>query len=91
MFGMYGKKGTIAPGADADVVIYDPNGHTSIGIGDDRSHHMNMDYSAWENWEIDGHVDIVISRGTLIKNESGYVGRKSHGRFIKRGLSQNLV
>ena len=91
MFGLYGRKGVLAPGADADVVVYDPRGHTSIGMGEDRSHHMNMDYSAWEGYEIDGHVDLVFSHGVLIKDESGYVGEKGHGRFVKRGLSQNLV
>ncbi|MGN6607067.1 MAG: dihydropyrimidinase [Jatrophihabitans sp.] len=91
MFGLYGRKGVIAPGADADIVVYDPKGHTSIGIGEGRTHHMNMDYSAWEGWEIDGHVDVVLSRGTVIKDESGYVGRKGHGQFVKRGLSQNLI
>jgi dihydropyrimidinase len=89
MFGLYGKKGVIAAGADADIVVYDPNGHTSIGLG--KTHHMNMDYSAWEGREIDGHVDVVLSRGTVIKDETGYVGTKSHGQFLKRGLSQNLV
>jgi dihydropyrimidinase len=89
MFGMYGKKGVITPGADADIVVYDPNGHTSIGVG--KTHHMNMDYSAWEGWEIDGHVDVVLSRGTVVKDESGYTGTKGHGRFVRRGLSQNLI
>jgi dihydropyrimidinase len=89
MFGMYGKKGVISPGADADIVVYDPNGHTSIGVG--KTHHMNMDYSAWEGWEIDGHVDVVLSRGTVVKDGSGYVGTKGHGRFVRRGLSQNLI
>jgi dihydropyrimidinase len=89
MFGLYGTKGVIAPGADADIVVYDPNGHTSIGLG--KTHHMNMDYSAWEGWEIDGHVDVVLSRGTVIKDETGFVGRAGHGQFVKRGLSQNLV
>ena len=45
-------KGVIAPGADADIVVYDPNGHTTIGVDD--KHHMNMDHSAWEGFEIDG-------------------------------------
>jgi len=89
MFGMYGKKGVIQPGADGDVVVYDPNGHTSIGVG--KTHHMNMDYSAWEGYEIDGHVDTVISRGTVVVDDSGYIGSKSHGRYIPRGLSQYLV
>jgi dihydropyrimidinase len=87
MFGMYGKKGVLAPGAD--VVIYDPNGHTSIGLG--KSHHMNMDYSAWEGYEIDGHVDTVFSRGTMIVNNGEYIGRKRQGQFVKRDLSQNLI
>jgi dihydropyrimidinase len=91
MFGLYGKKGVIAPGADADIVVYDPAGHTSIGIGEGRSHHMNMDYSAWEGYEIDGHVDVVMSRGRVIVDSSGYVGDKGHGQFVKRGLSQNLI
>ncbi len=89
MFGLYGLKGVIAPGADADLVIYDPDGHTSIGVG--KTHHMNMDYSAYEGYEIDGHVDVVLSRGTVIVDERGYVGKKGHGRYLKRGLSQYLI
>jgi dihydropyrimidinase len=89
MFGLYGRKGVIAPGADADIVVYDPAGHTSIGI--DKTHHMNMDYSAWEGFEIDGHVDLVLSRGTVIVDETGYVGSPGHGQYLKRGLSQYLI
>ncbi len=89
MFGMYPRKGVISPGADADVVIYDPNGHTSIGLG--KTHHMNMDHSAWEGFEIDGHVDTVLSRGKVIVDDGAYHGRAGHGRFIRRGLSQNLL
>ena len=88
MFGMYGKKGVIQPGADGDVVIYDPKGHTSISA---ETHHMNMDYSAWEGYEIDGHVDTVISRGKLVINDNTYLGAKGDGKFITRGLSQYLI
>ena len=88
MFGLYGKKGVIQPGADADIVIYDPQGHTSIGVG--QTHHMNMDYSAWEGFEIDGHVDTVLSRGQVIVDDNAFLGRAGHGQYVKRGLSQYL-
>jgi len=89
MFGLYGRKGVIQPGADADVVIYDPNGHTSIGY--EKTHHMNMDHSAWEGFEIDGHVDTVLSRGKVVINNNEYLGAKGDGKFLKRGLSQYLI
>ncbi len=88
MFGLYGRKGVIAPGADADVVVYDPRGHTSIGL--EKTHHMNMDYSAWEGFEIDGHVDTVLSRGRVVVQDGEYRGVKGHGQFLRRDLSQYL-
>jgi dihydropyrimidinase len=89
MFGLYGRKGVIQPGADADIVVYDPNGHTSIGLN--KTHHMNMDHSAWEGFEIDGHVDTVLSRGKVIVDDHVYLGAKGDGRYLKRGLSQYLT
>jgi dihydropyrimidinase len=87
MFGIYPRKGVIAPGSDADIVIYDPNGHTTIGAA---THHMNLDYSAYEGIEIAGHVDTVLSRGSLVVHDGGFAGRAGHGRFLSRGLSQHL-
>jgi dihydropyrimidinase len=84
MFGLYPRKGVIAPGSDADIVIYDPKGRTEIGLG--KGHHMNMDHSAWEGTVIDGKVDTVLSRGTVVIENDEYVGRKGHGQFLKRGL-----
>jgi len=89
MFGLYPQKGAIAPGSDADIVIYDPSGRTEIGLH--KTHHMNMDHSAWEGFNIDGHVDTVISRGRVIVDGNEYHGVKGHGRYLKRGFSQYLI
>ncbi|MEN9301566.1 MAG: hypothetical protein RLZZ254_1347 [Actinomycetota bacterium] len=88
MFGMYPQKGIIAPGADADILVWDPNGKTTIGIND--KHHMNMDHSSWEGFKIDGKVDTVLSRGMVVVENDTFKGRKGHGKFIKRGLCQYL-
>lgn len=87
MFGL-DKKGVLEPGSDADVLIWDPNKKTKIGIND--KHHMNMDHSAYEGFEIDGAVDTVISRGTVVVEDDTFKGRKGHGRYVKRGLSTYL-
>ena len=62
---------------------------TSIGL--DKTHHMNMDYSAWEGYEIDGKVDTVLSRGKVVVEKDAFVGAKGDGQFLKRGLSQYLI
>jgi dihydropyrimidinase len=88
MFGLYGRKGVIEPGADADIVLYDPHGTTTISVD---THHMNMDYSAFEGITVDGSVDTVFSRGRRIIGDGAYHGAKGDGRYLKRGLSQYLV
>jgi dihydropyrimidinase len=88
MFGLYGRKGVIAPGADADIVLYDPNATTTISVD---SHHMNMDYSAYEGTVINGKVDTVISRGRTLISSATYHGSKGDGRYLTRGLSQYLI
>ncbi|MGC4944458.1 dihydropyrimidinase [Kribbella sp. DT2] len=88
MFGLYPRKGVIQPGSDGDVVVYDPNGTTRISA---ETHHMNMDHSAYEGFEVRGHVDTVISRGVVIVADGNYHGRKGHGRYLRRGLSSYLV
>jgi dihydropyrimidinase len=89
MFGLYGRKGAIAPGFDADIVVYDPAGRTEIGFH--KTHHMNMDHSAWEGFVIDGHVDVTMSRGEVLVENGEFHGRKGHGQFLRRGLSQYLI
>jgi dihydropyrimidinase len=88
MFGMYPQKGIIAPGSDADILVWDPKGKTTIGIND--KHHMAMDHSSWEGFKIDGKVDTVLSRGMVVVEDDTFKGRKGHGKYIKRGLCQYL-
>jgi len=87
MFGLYPRKGTIAPGADADIVVYDPRAQQTLSA---RTHHMNVDYSAYEGFEITGKVDTVLSRGRVVIEAGKYLGTAGHGRFLKRELSQYL-
>lgn len=89
MFGMYPRKGIIAPGSDADIVVWDPHRSTRIGVND--KHHMNMDHSAFEGFVVDGKVDLVMSRGSVVVENDTFLGRAGHGQYIRRGLSQYLV
>jgi dihydropyrimidinase len=82
MFGMYPRKGSITVGADADLVIYDPNATHTISA---KTHHMDVDYSCYEGRVVQGRSDVVLSRGTVIVRNGEFTGRKGHGRFIKRG------
>ena len=87
MFGLYPRKGVIAPGADADVVVYDPRRQQTISAA---SHHMAVDYSAYEGMEITGAVDTVVARGRVVVSQGRYTGSKGDGRFVSRGLNQYL-
>ncbi|TDQ01100.1 dihydropyrimidinase [Labedaea rhizosphaerae] len=88
MFGLYPRKGVIAPGADADIVVYDPQATTHVSA---ETHHMNVDYSAYEGWELKGKVDTVLSRGSVVIAGNAFHGREGHGKFLSRDLSQYLV
>ncbi|MFG3349985.1 dihydropyrimidinase [Streptomyces sp. NPDC048018] len=87
MFGLYPQKGTIAPGADADVVIYDPHATQTLSA---ETHHMNVDYSAYEGKTVTGQVETVLSRGEVIIDQRKYTGHAGHGAFVPRGLCQYL-
>jgi dihydropyrimidinase len=87
MFGLYPRKGVIAPGSDADIVIYDPAAKQTLSA---RTHHMNVDYSAYEGFAITGQVQTVLSRGQVVIDGGEYHGRTGHGQFLRRGLSQYL-
>jgi dihydropyrimidinase len=87
MFGLYPRKGTIQPGSDADIVIYDPTATQVLSVD---THHMNVDYSAYEGMTITGRVRTVLSRGRVIIEDGEYHGSAGHGRFLSRALSQYL-
>jgi dihydropyrimidinase len=81
VFGMYPRKGSISIGADADIVVYDPERRRTISAA---THHMDVDYSCYEGRTVQGASDIVLSRGSVIVRDGQFTGRKGHGRFIKR-------
>jgi dihydropyrimidinase len=88
MFGLYPRKGVLAPGSDADIVIYDPAARQVLSVA---SHHMNVDYSAYEGMEITGRVDTVLSRGMVVIDAGEFRGASGHGSFVPRGLCQYLT
>jgi dihydropyrimidinase len=82
IFGLFPKKGTIAVGSDADLVIFDPNREQTIGAA---THHMRVDYSAYEGRKVKGVSEIVLSRGEVIVENGKFFGKAGLGRFLKRG------
>ncbi|MBK7579921.1 MAG: dihydropyrimidinase [Myxococcales bacterium] len=89
-FGMFPKKGTIAVGSDADIVIFDPDKRVTISVNNPETHHMKVDYSAYEGFEVQGYPDTVLSRGRVIA-ERGKQRTRGGGRFIKRALAGELL
>ena len=81
IFGMYPKKGVVAVGADADLVVYDPNRSHVLSAS---THHMDVDYSCYEGMTVQGGSDVVLSRGSIVVKDGEFLGRKGHGQFIKR-------
>lgn len=86
MFGLYPRKGTIAVGSDADIVIFNPHRRETISVNNPVTHHMNVDYNAYEGMDVTGISETVLSRGKVVVEENQYVGRPGDGQFIKRGL-----
>ena len=84
LFGMFPKKGTIAVGSDADVVVYDPAATRTISAA---THHMDVDYSCYEGRSVQGRSDIVLSRGAVIVRDGEFTGKKGHGKFLKRSTA----
>jgi len=88
IFGMFPKKGTIAIGSDADIVIFDPEEKHTLSAA---SHHMNVDYSGYEGWEVKGKVKTVLLRGKVAIENNQCLVDKGYGQFIKRNkVSQTI-
>ena len=83
IFGLFPRKGTIAVGSDADIVIFDPDEEATLGVS---SHHMNVDYSAYEGMKVRGVTKTVLSRGNVVIEDGRFTGSPGAGQFLKRGL-----
>jgi dihydropyrimidinase len=81
IFGLFPRKGTIAVGSDADIVIFDPHAsHTNSA----ETHHMTVDYNAYEGWEVQGKVRTTILRGTVAIDQGEAQVGKGFGKYLKR-------
>ncbi len=88
IFGMFPRKGTIAIGSDADIVIFDPEEKHTLSA---KTHHMNVDYSGYEGWELTGKVKTVLLRGQIAIDNNKCLLEKGYGQFIKRSkVSQTI-
>src|SRR5258708_54952 len=85
MFGLFPRKGTIAVGSDADIVVFDPKKKQTLSA---KTLHMRVDYNPYEGTVVEGAPSVVISQGNVIIEGEKFVGKKDAGRFIKRGPSQ---
>ena len=81
LFGLYPRKGTLAAGSDADIVVWDPNADHVISA---ETHHMRVDYSMFEGFRVKGNARTVLSRGKVILDRGTYSGRPGRGRFLRR-------
>ena len=81
LFGLFPKKGTIAPGSDADIVIFDPDAHQVLGH---KTLHMNVDYNPYEGRRVRGVTETVLSRGEVIVEGGNFIGRAGRGQYQER-------
>jgi dihydropyrimidinase len=88
MFGLAGVKGVVAPGADADLVIYDPNRKHTISA---KNHHMDVDYSCYEGRSVTGGSDVVMSRGRVVVADGEWRGGKGWGKFLRRKTAREYL
>jgi dihydropyrimidinase len=84
LFGLYPRKGTIAPGSDADIVVFDPDSERVLSAS---THHMNVDYSCYEGRSVRGAPEVVLQRGQVLVDHGKLLAQPGQGRFIARGRS----
>lgn len=82
LFGLFPRKGTIAVGSDADIVVFDPAAETVISAS---THHMNVDYNLYEGMTVKGVPEVVIANGKVVIEGGNYLGTPGDGHFLKRG------
>src|SRR5207302_8094423 len=87
LFGLYPRKGTIAVGSDADLVIFDPKREHTISA---KTHHMRVDYSMFEGIKVTGTPTTVMSRGDVVIADNSFQGRPGHGQFLRRNTQGTI-
>ena len=85
---MFPQKGCIAPGSDADLIIFDPNEEHTLSA---KTHHMNVDYSAYEGWKVKGKTKTVIMRGIVAVDNNSLQVPVGYGKFVKRAKVSGII
>jgi dihydropyrimidinase len=88
IFGLYPQKGSILPGSDADLVIWDPEQEIKYGV---EFSQQRTDYNLYEGWHLTGYPEKVFLRGKMIVNQQEWLGEAGEGSFIHRDLCKNIL
>ncbi len=88
IFGMFPRKGCIAVGSDADLILFDPHQEHTISAS---THHMNVDYSAYEGWHLKGKCKTIILRGKVAIDREEVKIIQGYGKFIKRDKVSGII
>ncbi len=88
IFGMFPKKGCIAVGSDADIIIFDPDEEHTLSV---KTHHMNVDYSGYEGWKVRGKTKTVVMRGEVAIDNNKLKIKKGYGKFVKRNKVNGII